>query len=185
MKLTQNALAVAAILALFLGGQAMAGEDRTGSAASGETVAPCHDTTNVSATALPAEAPWISLAITNGKGIGLSQEQTRTLEKLRSDFQQLSKGQMKAIANAERELNQLLQGDPVKLSLVREQVDRIGALNNDLRQRRIETLLEGRTVLDAEQQEKLQELVARSAVEKHNTMMERYHGQARPPRGMM
>lgn len=185
MKHTQHALAVVAILALFLGGQAMAGEARTGSAASGETAAPCHDTTNVSATALPAEAPWISLALLNGKGVGLSQEQTRTLEKLRSDFQQLSTRQMEAIANAERKLSQLLQGVPVKLSLVRQQVDRIGALHNDLRQRRIETLLEGRTVLNAGQKVKLQELVARSAVEKHNAIMERHHGQAMPPRGMM
>lgn len=79
----------------------------------------------------------------------------------------------------------LLQTDPVKLSLVRQKVDRIGKLQNDLRKSRIETLVDGRAVLDPEQQGKLQDLVARSLADKHNAMMERFHGQARPPGEMM
>lgn len=216
MKSIQFTLAAAAFLALFLGGQAMAAETRQAGEGvgqspdkSGEMIAPCRDQTNESAAVLPPEAPWISLAITNGEGIGLSTEQKNTLEKLRSEFQQLSTKKREAVATAEQELNQLLQADSVKLPLVSRQVERIGALHNDLRQNRIETLLKGRSVLDAGQQTKLQELVARSAGETHNAMMERYHGahgdygahgahgdygdhgdhgnhgQAMPPQGMM
>jgi Spy/CpxP family protein refolding chaperone len=144
----------------------------------------CHDWARV---ALPIEAPWISLALDNARRIGLSEEQTRELDTLRSEFAQTVARQTRTMVTAEDALQQLLAAEPVKLERVAAKLDEIAALRVTLRLRRIEALLAGRGLLSTEQLASLQTLTARAAADVHEAMMESFDGQVEPepPTGVM
>lgn len=185
MKLTPIFMTAAVVLTLSLSTPVLAGSPQAdtdqGAHSDANAEAACPYRGGANTVVLSPEAPWISLALGYGEELGLSPEQTQALEEQRSAFQQFSEVRAEAIAEAERELSQALGQEPVDTAVVRARVDRIGALHSGLRQQRIEVLIQGRDVLDAEQRTKLQALAA----EAHNAQMERHHGQAMPSRAMM
>lgn len=124
---------------------------------------------------LPAEAPWISLALANAQSISLSAEQQRTLETLRSDYQQRAARDRESIEQAELDLERILSASPPDLDRVRAQLNTIGTLTAAARFSRIETLIKGRAVLNPDQWAKLQALAAKEW-QARGSMMRRYHG---------
>ena len=147
----------------------------------------CHDPADASSAALPFEAPWISLALANAERIGLSEDQVRRLDILRSDFQHDAGRLMHDIGTVEQNLQRLLAEGSADAASVRQQLDEAGNLRNSLRRRRIETLLAGRNVLSAEQFSGLQALFSRPADAMHGAMMGGDLDQeaAAPPAGTM
>lgn len=147
----------------------------------------CHDPADASSAALPFEAPWISLALANAERIGLSEDQARRLDILRSDFQHEAERRTHDIVTAEQNLQGLLTEAAVDEARVRKQLDEVGRLRNILRLGRIETLLAGRNVLSAEQFSGLQALFSRPADAMHEAMMGGDLDQeaAAPPAGTM
>lgn len=187
MKRTKFILPIASALVMSSTGFAMAsqGEARSGNAEpvpkkGSEYHAACNESVNMKSAALPAEAPWISLALQNIERIGLSKDQVRKLESLRTEFHQQATRETQTIATAEQELERLLSSEPADITRVRTQTEKIGALSASLRLSRIETLLKGKLLLSPEQRTNLQALIARSASEAHNAMMERVHGKKAP-----
>ena len=187
MKRSQFILPIASALVMSSTGFASASE---GESTSGNTEpvpkkgseyhAACNESANVKPAALSAEAPWISLALQNVERIRLSKDQVSKLESLRTEFHQQATRETQTIATAEQELERLLSSEPVDIVRARTQMEKIGALRASLRLSRIETLLKGRLVLSPEQRTNLQALVARSASEAHDVMMERVHGKKAP-----
>jgi len=121
-----------------------------------EEMAVCHDANDAVSARLGLEAPWVSLALVNAERIGLSDEQIRQLELLRTEFERTAASQSRSIATGERGLQQLLVAQPVDLRRVSAQLDEIATLRSTLRLRRIETLLAGRDLLSTDQRERLQ-----------------------------
>jgi len=80
-----------------------------------EEVTDCHDPADAATATLPLEAPWVSLALVNAERIGLSAEQVRKLELLRTEFEQRATSQSRTIQTAERALQQLLAAQPVDM----------------------------------------------------------------------
>lgn len=187
MKCTQFILPIASALVMSSTGFTMAsqGEAKTGNTEPVPKKVPgyhaaCNEPANMKSAALSAEAPWISLALQNVEGIGLSKDQVSKLESLRTEFHQQATLETQTIATAEQELERLLYSEPVDIVRARTQTEKIGALSASLRLSRIEALLKGRLVLNPEQRTNLKALVARSASEAHNAMMERVHGKKAP-----
>ena len=173
MKRAHKIFAVTAILAPLAAGQALAGVPGAmfTPVADEDAGSPCHTQENETISVIPAEAPWVSLALVHAQAIALAQQQIEELESLRANFQQFSAQQMKSIRGAEDELQALLNAEPVEPTRVREQLDVISELRSELRMRRIESLVAGRAVLSAEQQTALQELVAQASRWHHDLSM--------------
>jgi len=179
MKRSLLVLATGIFIAVFTAGAAFAAEPPSGQSSSDSSQAPGRkDSTGEYRefpARLPPEAPWISLALANAQSIGLSPEQQRALETLRSDYQQRAGHDREAIEKAEVDLERILSASPVDMDKVQTALNAIGALNTSARLSRIETLIKGRAVLSPDQQAKLQALVAKESGA-HGYMMRRYHG---------
>jgi len=107
----------------------------------------------------PAERPLITFMLQHKEELGLSTEQVRSLETLRSSFQKEATDRMAEIEAAEAELQGLLKQAPVDLTKVEETLRRIEALRTALRLGRIKAIEQGKTLLSAEQQKTLQALL--------------------------
>jgi len=176
MKRRHRIVAVTALLAPLAGAQALAVAPGTMyTPVADDAAAPCRTQENETIAVIPAEAPWVSLALANAEAIGLSEQQVGELESLRTDFQQISAQHVKSIRAAEDELQTLLNSDPVEPVRIREQLDAVAALRSDLRMRRIESLVSGRAVLSAEQQTALHELVSQASRWHHDSSMDSHH----------
>jgi Spy/CpxP family protein refolding chaperone len=90
----------------------------------------------------------------------LSQEQIRTLERLRNDFQREAIRREADLRIAETDLTNLLDAEAVELGQVEAKVREIERLRADLRLARIRTIEEGKAQLSSEQRKKLQALLA-------------------------
>lgn len=171
-------LALIAIVTLFAAGTALAEgtpsakpEVNKAQPPASDEIGNCHDSWQASASTLPLEAPWVSLALSNREKIRLTENQVRQLESLRTEFDREASSQLRAVSASERALQQLLAADPVDLSRVKAELNEIGKARTAARLRRIETLLAGRGVLSREQQTALQQQI-RVAGETHRSMMD-------------
>ncbi len=106
-----------------------------------------------------AERPLITFMLQHKEELGLSADQVRSLEGIRSDFQKEATERMAEIEAAEAELQRLLEQAPVDLTKVEETLRRIEALRTALRLGRIKAIEQGKTLLSAEQQKTLQALL--------------------------
>lgn len=110
--------------------------------------------------ASPQERPLISFMLRHRKELGLSGEQVRGLEQLRSDYERERIRAEAEIRVAEMDVDRLLEADPVDLGKVEEKLREIERLRADLRLARIRTIQEGKKLLSPEQRKKLETLLA-------------------------
>lgn len=106
-----------------------------------------------------AERPLITFMLEHKKELSLSADQIRSLEAIRSDFQQEAIQRIREIDSAEAELDRLLKQDQVDLTTVEATVRNIEGLRAALRLDRIKAISQGKSLLSLEQQDKLQTLL--------------------------
>jgi Spy/CpxP family protein refolding chaperone len=106
------------------------------------------------------EAPWISLTLKHRADLNLTSDQVSALERMRSEFEQQAAPIQSELRNVEGEIYRLLEGSPLDLVQVRAKIEQSERLRSELRYLRVEALDNGKTVLTAQQKDKLKELVA-------------------------
>jgi hypothetical protein len=102
----------------------------------------------------------ISLMLRNRERLGLTADQVKHLEQLRSDF---AKESIRSEANlriAELDLTSLLEAQTVDMPRVEAKIRDIERIRADLRIARVRSIEKGKAQLSAEQRRKLQELEA-------------------------
>ena len=102
----------------------------------------------------------ISLMLRNRERLGLTADQAKHLEQLRSDF---AKESIRSEANlriAELDLTSLLEAQPVDMPRVEAKIRDIERIRADLRIARVRSIEKGKAQLSAEQRRKLEELEA-------------------------
>jgi hypothetical protein len=102
----------------------------------------------------------ISLMLRNRERLGLTADQVKNLEQLRSDF---AKESIRSEANlriAELDLTSLLEAQPVDMPRVEAKIRDTERIRADLRIARVRSIEKGKAQLSAEQRRKLQELEA-------------------------
>jgi len=107
-----------------------------------------------------SDRPLITFMLRHRGELELSQEQIRTLERLRNDFQREAIRREADLRIAETDLTNLLDAEAVELGQVEAKVREIERLRADLRLARIRTIEEGKAQLSSEQRKKLQALLA-------------------------
>ena len=106
------------------------------------------------------DRPLLSLMLRHRDKLGLTAEQVRSLERLRSDFQKESIRKDADLRVAEMDLKALGDAQPVDLVKMEAKVREIERLRGDLRLARIRAVEKGKEQLTAEQRQKFQELLA-------------------------
>jgi Spy/CpxP family protein refolding chaperone len=106
------------------------------------------------------QQPVISLMLRNRDKLGLSDDQVKKLEQLRSDFEKETVRNDADVRVAEIDLNNLLQAANVDLTKVEAKIRDIERLRADLRIARVRAVEKGKALLTAEQRKKLQEVLA-------------------------
>jgi Spy/CpxP family protein refolding chaperone len=91
--------------------------------------------------------------------LGLSADQVRQLERLRSDYEKESIRKDADLRIAEMDLQTLLDSPAVDMGKVESKVREIEKLRADLRLARIRAVEKGKEQLTSEQRQKLQELL--------------------------
>lgn len=119
----------------------------------------------------PAERPLISLALQNKDQLGLTSDQVKALESLRSEFQKEANRRSADLQIAETELAELLRVEPVDLAKVEAKLRQVEGLRTEIRLSRIKILEKGKALLSAEQRKKLESLTPRAAADAHGGMM--------------
>jgi Spy/CpxP family protein refolding chaperone len=106
------------------------------------------------------QQPVISLLLRNREKMGLSEDQVKKLEQLRSDFEKETIRNEADIRVAEIDLNNLLQAPSGDMPKIESKIREIERLRADLRIARIRAIDKGKALLSADQRKKLQELIS-------------------------
>ncbi len=106
-----------------------------------------------------ADRPLITLILDHKQELGLTTDQVRSLEAIRSDFQQEAIQRIAEIDSAEAELDSLLKQGQVDLTKVEATVRKIEGLKVALRFGRIKAIDQGRALLSPDQENRLQTLL--------------------------
>jgi hypothetical protein len=106
------------------------------------------------------QRPVISLLLRNREKVGLSDDQVKRLEQVRSDFEKETIRNEADIRVAEIDLNNLLQAPTADMDKIEAKIREIERLRADLRIARIRAIDKGRALLSADQRKKLQELMS-------------------------
>ena len=106
------------------------------------------------------QQPVISLLLRNREKIGLSDDQVKKLEQLRSDFEKETIRNEADIRVAEIDLNNLLQAPSADMPKIEVKIREIERLRADLRIARIRAIDKGKALLSADQRKRLQELIS-------------------------
>lgn len=117
------------------------------------------------------ERPLISLALQHRDQLGLTADQVRGLESVRSEFQKEATRRAADLEVAEMELAELLRTDSVDLGKVEAKLRQIEGLRTDIRLSRVKTLEKGKALLSLEQRKKLESLAARASADAAGGMM--------------
>lgn len=107
-----------------------------------------------------ADRPLITFILEHKQELSLSAEQVRSLEAIRSDFQQEAAQRVGEIEAGEAELEGLVKQAPVDLKKVEATLRKIEAQRAALRLDRIKAIDRGRALLSTEQENKLQALLS-------------------------
>jgi hypothetical protein len=105
------------------------------------------------------ERPLISLMLRNREKLGLSDEQVRRMEQLRTEFEKESIRKDADRRVAEMDLDALLNAPNVDMAKVEAKVREIEKQRADLRLARIRAIEKAKEQLSAEQRKKLQEVL--------------------------
>jgi hypothetical protein len=110
------------------------------------------------------ERPLISLMLRYRDKLGLSADQVRKLEEVRSEFERESIRRDADLRIAEMDVANLTDAPTVDLSKVEAKVREVERLRADQRLARIRAIEKGKEQLTVEQRQKLQELISESQV---------------------
>jgi Spy/CpxP family protein refolding chaperone len=105
------------------------------------------------------ERPLITLMLKRRDDLGLTPEQVRALESLRSDFQREAIRKEADIRVAEMDLEALLEADSVEMGKVEAKVREIERFRADLRLARLGVIERGKAQLTQDQRAKLKKLL--------------------------
>lgn len=105
------------------------------------------------------QAPLISIALKHREQLNLSSDQVASLEKIRTHYQEQAATIQQQLRPIESELRQLLRDTPANLVDAKVKIQQAEKHRAELRYLRIEALENGRSVLTAQQQDQLRELV--------------------------
>jgi Spy/CpxP family protein refolding chaperone len=108
------------------------------------------------------ERPLISQMLSNKEYLQLTAEQVRKLEQLRDNFQRQSIRVDADLKIIEMDIAALLENDPVEVAKVEQKIREGEKLRADIRIARIRVIEQAKTLLNAEQKKKLQELDAQA-----------------------
>lgn len=101
------------------------------------------------------ERPLISMMLGRREELGLSSEQVRSLERLRTDFERDAVKTQGDLRVAELDLGEILKADSVDVKQAEAKVREIERLRADLRVGRIRAIEQAKAVLTQEQREKV------------------------------
>jgi DNA gyrase/topoisomerase IV subunit A len=116
------------------------------------------------ATSTRGERPLISLMLRHREKLGLSDDQVRRLEQLRTDFGKESIRKEADLRVAEMDLDALLDAPNVDLGKVEAKVREIEKTRADLRLARIRTIEKAKELLTPDQRKKLQEILTEPGI---------------------
>lgn len=105
-----------------------------------------------------AGAPLITIALKHKSELNLNAEQTANLEKIRDHYQTQVTPLHQQLQAIEKEILTLSQQSPANLIQIKAKIQESEKYRSELRYLRMEALENGKTVLSAEQQEKLKTL---------------------------
>ena len=105
-----------------------------------------------------SERPVISYMLSHREQLGLSPEQVRKLEGVRSDFERDARKNDDDLRRAERSLDDLQKADSVDLKQAEAKVREIERLRADQRIARIRAIEQGKGILTQEQRNRLREM---------------------------
>lgn len=105
------------------------------------------------------ERPLISLMLRNREKLGLSEDQVRRMEQLRTDFEKESIRKEADIRVADMDLDTLLDADKLDMAKVEAKIRETEKLRADLRLARIRTIEKAKELLTPDQRKKLQEIL--------------------------
>ena len=153
------------------GGQMM-GEMKEMAGAGMHGTAPSSDcpAMSIQPTAFADDNPWISLALARAQELTLTAEQVRQLTLLRDEFRSEAGRLAGEIRAAEAELLRLRSQTGVDLQAVEGKIRTVSGLEADLRLARVKTLEKGKSILSAEQRQRLSG-IARPTGTMHERMM--------------
>jgi Spy/CpxP family protein refolding chaperone len=115
----------------------------------------------------------ISLILSHREKLGLSADQVRELERLRSDFEKESIRKDADLRIAEMDLEGLIESPAVEMAKVEAKVREIEKLRADLRLARIRVVEKGKEQLNSEQRQKLQDLLGETGTARRRPGPER------------
>ncbi len=102
------------------------------------------------------DVPLITIALWHARDLGLTPEQVRALETLRSDFQRMADLKAAQLQRLEFDLQRLLNREDVDLGRAETAIRQVEAIRTELRLGRIKTLEMAKATLTPEQRLKLQ-----------------------------
>jgi Heavy-metal resistance len=105
------------------------------------------------------ERPLISIMLRNREKLGLSDDQVRRMEQLRTNYEKESIRRDADIRVAEMDLDALVDAPSVDMVKVEAKVREIEKLHGDLRLARIRAIEKGKELLTPDQRKKLRELL--------------------------
>jgi Spy/CpxP family protein refolding chaperone len=111
------------------------------------------------------EAPWISIALRHQSELNLTADQVANLEKIRTLYRDQSNPIQEQLRAVEGELASSLQETPANLIQAKLKIEQAEKLRSQLRYLRVEALENGRSVLTAQQRDKLKNL---ASARRHN-----------------
>jgi hypothetical protein len=119
------------------------------------------------------DRPLLSLMLRHRDKLGLTGDQVRHLERLRSDFEKESIRKEADLRVAEMDLKALRETESVDLAKAEAKVREIERLRGDLRLARIRTVQRGKEQLTAEQRKKFQDLLSEAQLTRTQPPTER------------
>jgi Heavy-metal resistance len=110
------------------------------------------------------ERSLISLMLQNREKLGLSSDQVKKLEQLKTEFQKESIRRDADARVAEMDLKSLLEAQPVDMAKVEAKIREIERSRADIRLARIRAIEKAKELLTADQRKKLQEIMGERSV---------------------
>ena len=105
-------------------------------------------------------APLISIALSHQSELGLSATQVSNLENIRSDFQNRIAPILQDLRSIENKLREAQQQSSVDLVQAKALIEQSEKRQSELRYLRLEALENGKSILTAQQQDQLKNLIA-------------------------
>jgi Spy/CpxP family protein refolding chaperone len=119
-------------------------------------------------------APLISIALSHQSELGLSATQVSNLESIRADFQNRIAPILQDQRSIENKLREIQQQSSVDLVQAKALIEQSEKRHSELRYLRLEALENGKSILTAQQQDQLKNLVASM----HQNLRKPQQGQA-------